>query len=291
MLARPLLSQLSALGPPWPAAWVSLAHNNDYAGGGSFDNYLHAFTSPDGIAWTALAPNTQGDSIVPSLPLRDPALIHWKGRWRCLCSSASDFLWLTTSGAFADSWTAPVAISTAGVGATASWASQWFVDVDGSLHVVMPLQVSGTFALYEMHPTNDAMTTWSTPVLITGTGWPGNSIIDPSVTYWAGTYYLLYKDDVSGYINLATSSSPFTGYTTVRAADWAGWGPGSIEGPQIVDIGTGWRIYFSQNSAYDANAIYYSETTDRTMLTGWSARTSIASFSGYNHPLPIKRPA
>lgn len=285
MLARPLLSTFAAQAPaPWPAAWLTMAQLN-----GS-PNELHAFTGPDGIVWTHVG----AGPIIAATGYRDPSLLNHGGRWWASCTggpSEHNFS-ILGSGDSESGWAAiSTPDTTVSPSTTASWAPQWFVDVDHSVHILVSLQVSGARATYEMHPTNDAFTTWSTPTLVTGTGFATNAI-DPNLTYWDGTYYLLWKNDDAGTICLSTSSSPFSGYTVAQTGDWAGWkgASGSIEGPQIVDIGTGWRIYFTNNNAFDGVAVYYSETTDRTMATGWSARTAIGVFSGYNHPLPIKRP-
>jgi hypothetical protein len=282
-IARPSLS------------FLTMAHNNDYAGGGSFDNYLHAFTSADGLSWSALAANTQAASIYPASTYRDPSLLYHGGKW-WICATgdgASTAFGVLSSSEFDAGWAHVASPSFAAVGATAVWAPHWFVDIDDSVHVLAAVQTSGSRKIYEIHPTNPAMTTWSTPVLVGGTGWASNSI-DPDLTFWDGTYYLFWKDDGAGTLCLSTSSSPFSGYAAVHTGDWAGWkvgaGGGSIEGPKIVDLGDRWRLYFSQNSGYEANDIYCSETTDRTMATGWTTPAKLPSLDNYNHPLPIIRP-
>lgn len=273
--------------PPleWPADYLSLAHNNAAS---VDDNRLHAFTSPDGIDWTDLG------NVYPSHAERDPSLLadETNRKWWVCCTTVGpgDYFDVFSVEDYGDEMTF-VDNPTTVIGAsfpTATWAPQWFVDDDGSIHVIVSLLFSNR-KLYELHPTNEAMTTWSEAVQITGTGFASNTI-DGNLTLYGGVYYLLWKDDDTGLISLSTSSSPFSGYTLAQTGNWAGWGPGSIEGPQIVDIGTGWRVYFSQNSGFNANNIYYSETTDRTMATGWSDRTAVTDFSGFNHPLPIKKP-
>ncbi len=274
------------------ARFVAMAHSNDAAGGGDYDNYLYAFSSIDGVNWTRSGTADGTGSILPGSTYRDPSVIRRGSTWRIVATGegAGQAFGLLSSTDFATGWTRVSPVSTASAKPTATWAPHWFVDpVDDSVHVLVSLQVSGTRTLYELHPTNEAMTSWSDPVAVGGTGFAGNNI-DPDLTYWDGTYYLLYKDDDEGRLCLATSSSPFTGYTTAGTGDWAGWVAavgGPQEAPQIVDIGTGWRLYFTRNSGWEASGIYYTETTDRTMASGWSRPTPVGSFAGYNHPLPI----
>lgn len=273
---------------PWPAEYLSLAHNDDYGGGGSFDNYMHAFTSPDGIEWTKVGAHNLGGAVYSDFTLRDPDLLYWDGKWWACAQNTN--LRILASETFVDGW---ALIDTPATGLLV-WAPAWFVDVDQTVHVIFGGSNNGglSFNLYEVRPTNDEMTAWSSPALIGGSGWSSKSI-DPQITYWDGTYYMLWKDDNSGYISRSVSASPFSGYSVVDTGDWAGWASGSfgpsIEGPKIVDIGTGWRAYWSQNSGFDANNIWYSETVDRTMDTGWSAPVSIPSFAGYNHAMPLRR--
>lgn len=275
--------------PPLPA-FLSAAHNNDYAGGGSFDNFLHMFESDDGITWTKLGSHDLAGSIYPSRGARDPSLLLRDGKWWIVATSvmASDIIEVfgTPDADYSTGW-ALIASPSTGT-PTASWAPQWFVDSDNSVHVLVALQFSGARKIYEMHPTNGAMTTWSSPVEVTGSGFVTNTI-DAHMRKLGSTYYLFWKDDDASVINLSTSTSPFSGYSAIKTGDWAGWksGLGSIEGAQTVPIATGWRIYFSHNSGFNAVNIYYSETTAADMLSGWSARTAIASFATYNHPLPI----
>jgi Glycosyl hydrolases family 43 len=261
---------------------VAMAHSQP-----SPNNFMHAFTSSDGVNWTDLGQ-------VFARGVRDPSLLYRNGSYWVAYTNvsgptgaASDF-GLAHAPSLTGPWTRVANVSTAAVGATSTWAPQLFVDVDGSVHVVVSLRVSGSRQLYELHPTNAEWSTWSTPVAVGGTGWAANTM-DPNVTYWDGTYYMMWKDDDAGTICLSTSSSPFTDYRVLEIGNWAGWkqGFGSIEGPQVIDVGTGWRIYFTHNSGYDAVDIYYSQTSDRTMTAGWSSPTVLSSFRGYNHPLPV----
>jgi hypothetical protein len=272
--------------PPRP--WVTAAHTN------ATPEKAYLFTSPDGLAWTPFGP-----SPAVSDTLRDPSLVFYGSAWRLAAThggglnATADFLLFSSPDLL--SWSASSLISTAAVSPSATWAPHWFIDpADASAHILVALKVGGSFAIYELHPTNTAMTTWSAPVAVAGTGFATNTI-DPCLVYNGGTYYLFWKDDGAGTICLSTSSAPFSGYAVAHTGDWAGWkagaGGGSDEGPGLVHLLTGdWRIYFSQNSGLTANHIYHSETSDPTFATGWSAPAVVSSLDGYNHPLPIRQP-
>ena len=278
--------------PPPPRSYLAAAHNNDYAGGGSFDNYLHGFTSDDGLAWTPLAANTAAASLYPSATLRDPGLLYSDGTyWIAANAGATSFPVLSCDTFDGTAFTLVHNVDCSSVsGLTQVWAPSWFVDVDDSIHVLF-CSATSSQDLYEVHPTNSAMTTWSTPTQITGTGFAtgGSGSIDPNLTYYDGTYYLMWKNNGTNYMCLSVSSSPFSGYTTPHTGNWASWGTG-LEGPKVVDTGSSWRVYFTANSGYEALHVYYSETSDRTMATGWSTKAVLSDFDGYNHPLPIVAP-
>lgn len=276
---------------PRPALypWMSAAHVNGYP-----NNYLYTFHSTDGVGWTVFGPTP----CFPSTTYRDPSLLFHRGQYWIVATGdgAANSFGLLNSSDPTTGWTHVMAVSTAAASPSNTWAPAWFVDVDGSVHVVVSLNAGGHWRIYEMHPTNDAMTAWSNPVVLNGSPWPSN-MIDPNIVLVGSTYYLFYKDEDAATICLATSSGagPFNGYTVVKTGDWAGWkagaGGGSIEGPVMVQLADGtWRIYFSQYSSYEANHIYRSETSAADLLSGWSAPTVVSSFDGYNHPEPIRMP-
>lgn len=166
-------------------------------------------------------------------------------------------------------WTKVTNIDCSAAGALC-YAGKWFVDpADSSVHVIIPvLAVDNTSpaVLYEIHPTNAAMTTWSTPVQITGVGFP-SSIIDPFMVYKSGTYYLWYKDERAGtygQILISSSSSPFSGYTTYKTGDWAGWATGgAMEAITVEQINANvWRVYADNLGGNGAYGLSFSESYD-----------------------------
>lgn len=166
------------------------------------------------------------------------------------------------------------------------WSPSWFQESGTNdytgLHLIIDVSTASTtgpFALYETHPLNAAMTSWSAPVLITGT-LPSN-MIDGKIYQKPGdaNFYLWFKDETTTYIGYAVSSSLTSGYAVVQSGNWAGWG-NQIEGTSLFLIDeTTWRIYFE---GYGAGTMWYSESTD-----GWATWTAKAeAFS----PWPMKSP-
>jgi hypothetical protein len=247
---------------------------------------VYTFLSYDGVSWSQF-----GSAPAFSTPSRDPAMLHYDGKWWLACTDVSVAQhWFLYSSTDLLTWSGPSSISTAAVGATFTWAPQWFVDRDGTPHIFVAIGGT-TKAIYEMHPTARDMSAWSSPALVLS---GANSYIDPNVVRVGDTYYLFFKDDTTGYICLASSTSLTSGYSVTQTGNWAGWTtglPNTIEGPKVARMDDGrWRIYFTNNNGLTANAVYYSETTDSTFATGWSAPTALGDFSGYNHPVPLRIP-
>lgn len=159
-----------------------------------------------------------------------------------------------------------------------TWAPEWFVDNDNSIHVFISL----SFKIYETHPTNTEFTQWSAPVLVTG-NFPNNRI-DPFVVKIDNIYYMWYKDETKTMIEYATSNSLTNGYVVQESNDWAGWGK-TKEGESMVKIDDNtWRIYFDH---YVDHGIYYSESSDNFQT--WTPKKRISSESFIPaHPTVIK---
>ena len=274
--------------------FVTCAQSNNVASG---SERIYCLTSYDGINWTQFGP-----APISSTGERDPALIHHDGLWWIAATSGASNSWDLYTSPDLITWTGPTAVSVSGVaGVTNAWAPHWFVDNDGTVRVYIALSTDSgsTFNIYEMHPTARDMSTWSTPSNLTASGFAAKNI-DPCVVRVGLTYYMFFKDDTTGFghtgpIDLATSTSPTSGWTVTQTGNWAGWQTGlsvsRIEAPQIVQMDDGrFRIYFVNNNNLDSLNVYYSETTDSTFATGWSSATAISSLSAYNHPVPNRYP-
>lgn len=235
------------------------------------DGLLRIFTSPDALTFTEVS-----ESYLDSAPLRDPSIIFYSGKYWCAYTLDGGFAQFTQSPGFGlassldgKTWT-KVGNILCGIFPNGSLTGpMWFIDpANGSLHITASIAPqSGTFFIYEMHPTNAGMTAWSTAVALTGAGFSGNAMIDGDLDFHNGTYYLWYKNDTTKYIELASSSAPFTGYTKIKIGDWAGWGHGNISGsnngyesPCPLDLPGGVTRLFIDSSV--GLGIYYSDSAD-----------------------------
>jgi hypothetical protein len=218
----------------------------------------------NGSYWVAHTVNTFSQKITYFDIASSPDAVYWTSIGTVDCSSITG----TTANARA-------------------WAPEWFQDTDGSVHILIALGSSGDsngsvsgFQLYEMHPTNQGYTTWSSPVQITGTSLPTNQI-DPFCIKVSGTYYIWYKNQQTGYIEVMSSSSLTSGYTTLRTGQWQGNTTTSdiYEGPCVILVGSTW--YFYCDSITDTIGLTYATQAQGagdwtgTNATAWSSRTAL----------------
>jgi hypothetical protein len=111
------------------------------------------------------------------------------------------------------------------VGATGyAYTPRWVQDADLSWHVIVPVSPTDTdhFQLYEVHPTDTSgLTTWSAPVLITGTSLDTNTIdVQPMIPFHRHggavqrkVRHVLRGEESAGKIRYMCSTSFLTGYT------------------------------------------------------------------------------
>lgn len=234
---------------------------------------LYLGLSNDGKTFSRIGP------VYSPAVLRDPSIIRWNERYWCVYSlgfSVAEFGLAASDDLI--NWTFVQNVS---AGSDPNWAPHWFIDDDGP-HVFVA-EGNPDHQIYELHPTNAAMTTWSSPVQVTGVGLPAD-MIDPFVIKKDGQYHLWFKNDDTDFIEYASSSSLTSGYTLTESGNWAGWGSG-FEAPHLVQLDSGtWRIYFDQ---FEALGIWYSESTD---WETWSAKAliTIDSSTTISHPGVIK---
>jgi hypothetical protein len=188
-----------------------------------------------------------------------------------------------------------------------TWSTSAFIDQGNVVHVIFEYtpnsDLSGDSLIYHLYETHDTsggfLTSWSTPVQITGTSssgyiglQSGNSQIDGFIlTDDFVTYYLFFKNDHSGKKCIeVSSSSTLTGpYTTsFEIDDWAGWSTSGgvplsvpMEAPRRLKMSDRNRMYLDQQGT----GMYYSDNTSgntvAAMFTGtWSAPALITYPSG-----------
>ena len=257
----------------------------------SFDAYeqLRILYSSDGIHFSEA--QTRLDAT--SRSVRDPDLFYANGSyWIAYTTSAAGGFSTSTAFAVAKSATwngaytqvASVDVSAAIPGVTRVWSPIHFVDPsDGTLHILFSAATSSAadnFRQYHIEPTNSSLTSWNTPVEIGGAVTAYSNLIAGYIAKKNSTYYLWAKDDsattTGGKYNIVLSSpSPFSGYTTYKSGNWAGWGQHKYEGAYPLKINSStWRVYFDNYGGVNSES--YSESTDDWAT--WSA------------PLPVTNP-
>jgi len=181
-------------------------------------------------------------------------------------------------------------------GQAATWAGEWFTDLDGTIRLYLSVTASAgsgleNFKIYEVHALDDSLTTWSAPVLVFDPPGANASVIDAHVRYVEGAarpYKMLYASKVTKeYIEEADSVTAFGPFVpNARVDDWNGWGQ-NLEAPTYVEItDTHHRIYMDR---YTNQGIFYSDSFDggatwsAKKLTDPSAITGSKAI-GFSHP-------
>ncbi|GGL64938.1 hypothetical protein GCM10010129_05550 [Streptomyces fumigatiscleroticus] len=160
-------------------------------------------------------------------------------------------------------------------GLARAWAPEWFVDTDGSVHVIVSCSTADNewnFTPYLLSAANTALTAWSSPVALSGIG---ANHIDTFLVRVGSVYHAFTKNETTKYIEYGTASRLTGPYTLTRTGDWAGWG-GYREGPALVRLDNGaWRLFFD---GYGDGGYYASDSYD-TFAT-WSAPVRLPTLSG-----------
>lgn len=196
--------------------------------------------------------------------LRDPSIIFYRGRY-LLCHTTGDFgavnYFSVLTSTDANTWTHLTNVSMAAIGDVRwTWAPEWFLDDDGSLHVFvsasMTEQISTKHKIYELHPLDpDDLTHWSVPVPVTGDAafppWTDDEVgrvgaYDPYIVKRGDAYWIFFFNSRSSYIELACSTNSLTGpYEPVKTGNWQGIGSYK-EGPTVIYLGGNrWRMIYA----------------------------------------------
>jgi hypothetical protein len=239
----------------------------------SSESNMYVYTSGDATSFSLVRANAY---TPPSGLVRDPSVIRHTDGYYYLVYTTN---WTGNTIGFARSadyvtWTFQRNVTVGLNGATGStWAPEWFVDSDGSVHVIFSASTTGTagqFRPYRITATNTALSTWSSSVAL---GIPAN-YIDSHLVKVGSTYHNFLKNETTKYIEHATATSLSGPWTFVGTGNWAGWGSG-LEGPALVRLpNNNWRLYFDQ---YGAGRYYYADSSN---LTSFSAKVELAGLSG-----------
>jgi len=252
---------------------------------------LYLVASNDGKTFNFLNSNdpTTGAVYTPVSPsiVRDPSIMKSGGLyWVAHTNNFGGTTFDVISSPDLSNWTLVQSVDMSAVtGVNRVYAPEWFVDTDGSIHIFVTTSIDTgvSYQIHEVHPTNAAMTTWSTPVTVTGTGIPA-SAIDPFILKLGSNYQLWYSNQpTNSFIEVATSTSLTSGYTALHTGDWNSWG-NTIEGPNIVQTGTNtYRLYVDH---FPSLGIKYAESTDGGST--WGALTAITVPGVIVHPTIIR---
>jgi hypothetical protein len=219
----------------------------------------------------------------PGNNLRDPSIIHHHGRYY-LCHTAGNFGGTNYFSVLVSdnltNWSRITDVSMAAVGDVRwTWAPEWFLDDDGSLHVFVSAsttpEISTRHIIYELHPLNADLTQWSAPTPVTGPAFPAWTGSEPGrvgaydayVVKRGGAYYMFHFDSVTSCIEVARSTNTLTGpYEPYRTNNWQGIGLYK-EGPSVMYLGGGrWRMIYA-----DAIFSYLNYTDSTDNWATWSA--------------------
>ena len=204
-----------------------------------------------GVAYSPPPPNN----------LRDPSIIHHKGRYY-VCHTTGDFGAAPHFSIIVSddlrTWAHLTNVPMTGVaGIQRTWAPEWFRDSDGSLHILVSAttaaDMSDKHVIYSLAALEtNQMTSWSAPTPVTGTafGWTGTEgrrvgAYDPYVVKRGSAYYMFYFNAFTDYIELASASALTGPYTRIRTNNWQGIGLYK-EGASVIYLGGGrWRMFFA----------------------------------------------
>jgi hypothetical protein len=247
---------------------------------------LELFKSADGRHWHYSSIRYKGKPIY----VRDPFIFTDQHGKPALYNG---YYWLfhtssvATGSSFAQAyspdlmhWTFSQYISCAAITGPSGycWAPKGYMDDNGALHVTVSLgNASAPIQPYEMHPTtSNPAGAWSTPVILGMTGLP-NSMIDAVIVRdGTNTRRLFYKNDTTKYIEEATSTSDFAGYTPLYTENWGGWGTpvgAGWESPCVIKIDCTWYLYMTNANAGAGSKTVYTTTVD-IAGTDWSRPAS-----------------
>jgi hypothetical protein len=266
---------------------------------------LEVFQSPDLMSFFQERTTYNCASIV-----RDPSIAKYAGTYYLAHSGycgggGSTFGWSSSADGLVWANQSTINMASDVSGATNSWAPEWFIDPNVSglssvhLYVAVSTNGGGSFVIYEKHPTASDFSTWSTAAAVTITG--ESAPIDPFMVWRAdlSKYCLWFKDNGSGYLNYACSSTLNGTFSDVRTdTDWMGFNAmqgatGTYEGPCLLHTVAGspgtWRVFFDNDGdSFSAGQIWYSDSADG--WDTWSTMHQIATDTQAKHGTVIVFP-
>jgi hypothetical protein len=238
---------------------------------------MYVYQAPDATGFRLL----RGPAYTPpSGKLRDPSVFRHTDGYYYLTYTPQTFSVSNNYIGFARSadrlnWTflGNVTLGLSGIGN--AWAPEWFIDSDGSVNVIVSLHftsgASGTFQPYKITATNSALSSWSTPVPLSGI--PAG-YIDTFLVKIGATYYAFCKSTSTMSIDFARASNLAGPYTLWKTGNFVSY---DGEGPALVALDNGgWRMYFD---GYRVGKYWFTDSYD-TFQT-WSTPAELPGVSGF----------
>lgn len=230
----------------------------------------------------------KGPAFTPPAGLiRDPSVIHHSDGKYWVTYTTN---WSANSIGFAysedrENWTFSHNHTIPVANLTESWAPEWFIDDDGSIHILVSLRTSAdghNFTPSIISSNSNDFKSWSYPVAMQGLS---PNYIDTFVVKINDKYHAITKNETSKYLEYATADYLEGPWQFAGTDDWAGWS-NWVEGPSLVQLDNGhWRIFFD---CYGCNPqkYYYSDSDDQ--LQTWSTKQELpGGLSGFVRHLTI----
>jgi hypothetical protein len=239
----------------------------------SSEKKMDVYQSGNGTSFTLL----KGSAYSPpsSALVRDPSIFrHSNGRYYVTYTAAwnSNYIGLASS---ADrlSWTFERNITIAGSNINRCWAPEWFVDSNGSVHIILSMNFTSSASTdmkpYRITAANSALSAWSAPAVLSGI----NGYIDTCLAKVGSTYYAFCKSTTTRATDFARANSLTGPYTFWRTGSWISY---DGEGPCVVPLGgSSYRMYWEQ---YHAHQYYYTDTHDT--FTTWTTPAQVPGLTG-----------
>ncbi len=274
---------------------------------------LYLATSFDGRNYTPVT-GAPVYAVNDGSGLRDPSIIRHLGIWY-ICYTAGPLGGLGQANHFRViaspdliNWTPVKDVSMAEIPRMRyTWAPEWFVDDDGSLHVLVSVShwPTNEHELFEVHPLDpaDIGGEWSTPSRLHGPAFPefvrtfspessqSNAqrvgAYDAYVLKLQGVYHLWYFNRATSSLAHATAPSltgPFTATATSNLYGTGTW----KEGQTMSHLGgASWRFTYANAIT---STLYYIESSDD--WASWTAPQLLGSPPDkvFNHGTVISNP-
>lgn len=246
-----------------------------FTGDGAYLEKLSVFYSPDGKIASGGNANPVYTDPATGNSLRDPSVKYWNGAWYAAYTSNNGINknFKIASGASLTNLTDFATIDCSALSDISRiWAPEIVFDPATPTRPYIfftKMNAAGTNgSMYWIQATNDALTTWTTPVRMVWTAEPAH-YIDGAFIQVSGIWYMFYS--IGSDIYRANAASLTATWTADKnTSNWAGWGTG-IEGPEIVQYAPSqYRIYMDR---FQSGLGYgYSESPD---LNTWTAVAAV----------------